>query len=104
MQAQPMILPQGDFARGMRAISSDAGSSFVRGDFAGGLRTSPESFSTRTFATGQATQQASVSCGHFATGQSGAFQHARVRHSHPDRHGHHAPSVVGAPVTETGLS
>lgn len=104
MQAQPMILPQGDFARGMRAIAGDAGASFGRGDFAGGLRTTPESLSTRTFATGQTTLPANGLCGHFATGQSGAIEHARTRHSHAGRQGHHAPSVVGAPVTESGLS
>ncbi len=104
MQAQPMILPQGDFARGMRAIAGDAGASFVQGDFAGGLRTRPESVSTGTFAAGQATLQTKGVCGHFATGQSGTIEPPRTRHSHAGRQAHHGPSVVGAPVTESGLS
>lgn len=103
MQAEALMLLEGDFALGIRAVAIDAHASFTRGDFATGMRTSPHAFATGTFATGQATTETSTVRGHFATGQGIRSRH--IRSPHPRLHRHeHGPSTIGEPATETGLS
>jgi hypothetical protein len=102
MQTQPLMLPEGDFAVGMRAVAGDLDGTFAHGDFGTGLHTRPQSLVMGTFATGQATQ-ASFVRGHFATGQSSRSLH--IRFPHPRLHRHeHGQSTIGAPAMESGLS
>jgi hypothetical protein len=103
MQAQPLMLPEGDFALGIRAIADDVDASFTRGDFATGMRTKSQSLIVGMFATGQTTTRNPVVRGSFATGQGSDTHHARVPRLRP--HGHeHGQSAVGAPAMEAGLS
>ena len=103
MQAQPMMLPQGDFALGMRVNVSDASTSATQGDFATGMRTRPQAFTIASFATGQAAAPTHVIRGTFATGQSGSEHVVHARHPWAHRHEHGHPAL-GAPALEAGLS
>jgi hypothetical protein len=103
MQTQPLMLPEGDFAVGMRAVAGDSGRSSAHGDFASGMRSGPPALAIGTFATGQATKPGSFIRGYFATGQSSRSPHVRIPHPRMHRHEHGQPAV-GAPATEAGLS
>jgi len=104
MQTMPLMLPEGDFALGMRTSAIDAQVPFTRGDFATGMRTRPHALAVGTFAIGQAiTGTTPTVRGHFATGQAGRSVHTRS--SHPRLHRHeHGQSTIGDPATEAGLS
>jgi len=102
MQAQLLMLPEGDFALGMRTIAIDAQTALTRGDFATGMRTRPHSLAVGTFATGQATKPSTVR-GHFATGQAAGSLHTPSPHPRAHRH-EHGQSTIGDPATEAGLS
>ena len=103
MQAQPMTLPHGDFALGMRAIAIDTDASLTQGDFAAGGRARPQSVTIATFAAGQAKTKANVARGTFATGQSRESEFGHVSHRRSHRR-EHEQLAVGAPATEAGLS
>jgi hypothetical protein len=97
------MLPEGDFALGLRTNAADADEAFAHGDFATGQRAGTHSLAIGTFAMGQATRPPSVIRGHFATGQSS--RSLRIRIPHPRLHRHeHGQSPLGIPGTEAGLS
>jgi len=103
MQAQEVMLREGDFARGIRTMTTDADASSAQGDFARGMRARPQSVTIGTFATGQAQSQTASVRGHFAIGQSSEPSHAPARHPRPHIHEHSRPSAR-IPVTEAGVS
>jgi len=103
MQAQEMMLLEGDFARGIRTIATDADASFAQGDFATGMRARPRSVTVGTFATGQAQSQTVPVRGNFATGQTSEPSHAPARHPRLHIHEHPRPSAR-VPATEAGVS
>jgi hypothetical protein len=103
MQAQPLMLPEGDFALGMRTIAIDAQTVFTCGDFAAGMRTRPPALAIGTFATGQATTSASTVRGHFATGQDGRSRQTQSPHPRLHRH-EHPQSTIRDPAVDAGVS
>ena len=104
MQAQPMMLPHGDFALGMRAIALDSDASGTQGDFAAGMRATAQSHTIATFAAGQATKPLTpVIRGTFATGQSGESKLVPAPHPRSHRHSHEQ-SAGAAPATQASVS
>ena len=101
MQSQPMILREGDFARGMSAIAGNADASFTQGDFATGMRTRPRPVASGSFAGGQARTRTVLVRGNFATGQCRQSDPARDWHPRPRRH-EHGQSAVPAPAVQAG--
>jgi hypothetical protein len=103
MQSQPMMLREGDFARGMSAIAGNADASFTQGDFATGMRARPRSLAIGSFAVGQVRTGTVVVRGNFATGQCRDSHSVRASHTRPYRH-EHGQSAMAAPAMQAGRS